>query len=611
MKRILCAVLCLIMAVTIFAGCNSGEGDRSSYSIWLYSAQSSEYYKDYSENPVLEYLRSMEQFSGIELEFWVPASGSEQNNYNTMLNSGEFPDLMDSSVADSAQIMYENGYILDLTDMVKEYMPNYYKLIQENSELKNRVVFEIDGQERILSINSVYESVPYTYCGMVYRRDWIVKYGTDPSTDAKFTGGYTTENSLDDWEDDVKFPSYYGLSYDASGKLVENADTKAFMAQYAQDYPQYDGSEPITISDWEWMFGIFTKAIADMGISDGYCTSLFYPGYTWAGGLCSCFGEGGVIWYQNSDGEVSFGGTEDCTRAYFTCMNNWYSKGWIDQNFNERSADSYFSIDDAAVREGKVGMWCGLESTLGGRLDTGSTNTDGIFVQGCVYPVNDVYGTDECKYAIPRVLNLDTSTVSTGFYMMATAEGKDMGPLLSVLDYMYSEEGALMHTMGLNQEQAASISSTLYQDYGLSEGAYSPNGDRYTLSSVIANDSGSLSIAASLNKLPGFELVESVDFGYADTYEKTLESWVRYQNTGRLWGSDAMTRMDSQNYDIAQQTLSEALEYMERNAYKLITGQLDVTSDKVWDAWCKKLNTDNVQTVTEAFQTYVELYPIS
>lgn len=61
--------------------------------------------------------------------------------------------------------------------------------------------------------------------------------------------------------------------------------------------PEWDGTEPFFLSDWEWMFDIFTKAQAELGITDSYCLSMYYPGFTWAGGLCSCFGEGGIIWY--------------------------------------------------------------------------------------------------------------------------------------------------------------------------------------------------------------------------------------------------------------------------------------------------------------------------
>ena len=71
------------------------------------------------------------------------------------------------------------------------------------------------------------------------------------------------------------FPSWY------------NEDLKA---KYLEIDPSWDGTCPVYISDWEWMFDIFTKAQADLGITDGYCLSVYYKGYNEDGSLFSSFG---------------------------------------------------------------------------------------------------------------------------------------------------------------------------------------------------------------------------------------------------------------------------------------------------------------------------------
>ena len=207
LKRAVAGVLSatLVFGATSLMGCGkSGSGDTCE--IWLYQAQDAEYYKDYADNPVLKYLLSQDEWSDLKLEFTVPPAGTAQDNYSTMVTSGDFPTLMQNSVSDPAPTMYDNGYIQDITDYVKEYMPNYYKLIQSNEELKEKVVYNIDGEDKILSIATVNESAPYTYSGLVYRRDWIAKYGKDPSTGEAFTGQYTNADDLDSWEDNVKIP---------------------------------------------------------------------------------------------------------------------------------------------------------------------------------------------------------------------------------------------------------------------------------------------------------------------------------------------------------------------------------------------------------------------
>lgn len=66
---------------------------------------------------------------------------------------------------------------------------------------------EIDGEEHYIGIRAANESKPYYFTGYEYRRDWIVKYGTNPTTGEAFTGGYTDPDDPDSWEDDVVFPS--------------------------------------------------------------------------------------------------------------------------------------------------------------------------------------------------------------------------------------------------------------------------------------------------------------------------------------------------------------------------------------------------------------------
>ena len=426
------------MAALAMTGCG-GSGSASedhTYSVWLYNGQDASYYTDYAENPTIQYLMSKtwgENEDTIKLEFQVPPAGRQQENYETMVATGDFPTLMQGSVADAPPRMLESEMIVDITDLVKEYMPNYYNRIQTNETLKSKAVFNIDGEEKILSINVANEDYGYYFSGNMYRRDWIVKYGKNPQTGAAFTGGYTDEADVDSWVDDVVFPS--------------------------------GGTEPVYISDWEWMFEIFTEAMADLNITDSYCTSIYYPGYMWSGGLCSCFGEPIPIWYKGSDDVVRFGGDSESMRAYLQCLNNWYEKGWLDQDFNERTADIFYATDDTNKRLGKVGMWIGTQAELGGRLDMHDGGlTEGIYVAGCAWPINDVYGDDSCKNVEPWATQAGTSLVGTGFLVMEGAQEKDLGPLLSMLDYLYSDEGAVVRTLGATPAQMEDASSTTHMD---------------------------------------------------------------------------------------------------------------------------------------------------
>lgn len=567
-----------------FSLISCGNGGNGTYSVWLYNAQDSSFYKSYNDNPVLKYLQTKTYADkNVEFDFWVPAAGSQQNNYDTMLGSGDYPVMMQNSVSDPAPVMYENGHIMDITDLVKENMPTYYARIQESTSLKNATTYNVDGKERIFSITTLNEDIPYSYFGPVYRRDWLVKYGKNPKTGAKFTGGYKDASNQDSWTDDVVFPS-------------------------GETSPKY-------ISDWEWMFDIFKTAQTELGITGSYAISEYYSGYTWGiGGLNSSFGESNPVWYQSTETgrPVKFGGTSESMRSYFKCLSSWYQKGYLDHKFNERTQDAFYSIDTQSVRLGKVGMWIGLESDLGGRLDLKNNGyTDGIYVAGCSWPINDVYGDASTKNHTPNGVSGE-SLASSGFFLMKGADKYDLKPLLTFLDYLYTEEGAVLRTLGLSKEQLATLEDqSVYNNHGMSEGAYTKTEDgRYRVCDAIKNDAGGLSVATSLDKFPGYNLVSSVDRGYEASYEASLQKWSQYGNSILIWGSPAQGNMSSDDSDKVQSNLNKVLDYMTRNAYKYIIGDKDPNSDADWSSWCSALSRFNVDSTTAILQKYCSLYPV-
>lgn len=586
-NKVIALALATAMVIPIvLTGCGSGGGGAgtdNTFTWWIYSGADASYYSEYQENPAVQYTLSKtwgEDNKKVGFEFWQPAAGQEQNNYSTMIASGDLPDIIDAVICDPPQVMHEKGYALDITEYVEKYMPNYVELVHSGDEiLKNAVIVE-DGKEHYYGLMNVADKTESVFQGYQYRRDWIVKYGKNPVTGAAFTGGYTDPDDYDSWEDDVVFPS-------------------------GETYPLY-------ISDWEWMFEIFETAMDDLGIDDSYCMSLYYPGFTWSGGLLSCFGGGVCMWYQDRDKKVQFGGDKEPFRAYLECMNSWYEKGWLDQAFNERTSDAFYSIDDTSVRQGKVGMFNGQQSQLGGRMDMKDGGfTEGIYVAAAPYPINDIYGDESCKYVEPDCV-FGGGLVSGGVIITPAAEQKDLAALCSYLDYFYSEEGALIKTLGLNADQAAEFTdSTFYNDNNLGNGTYQIGEDgKYIKDQVIVNDGGSLIGAAAFTKAPGIILVENVDLGLADSYQESLDMWSKYPNTGIFMGSITTAMMTAEDTKICADTQSKVLEFQTNNAVDFITGKKDISAGSTdWENWCKSLQKFNYQKVNDVYQLYVDQYP--
>lgn len=512
-----------------------------------------------------------------------------------MISSGDLPDIIDTVISEAPRNMVEKGYALELTEYVNQYMPNYVALVHSNNEyLYGCVSFDEAGNEHYYAINQLLDGYEALFQGYMYRRDWIVKYGVDPSTGAPFTGGYTDPEDQDSWEDDVIFPSFYDEAKKAKAIEID---------------PDWDGTEPFFVSDWEWMFDIFTQAQADLGIEGKYAISLYYPGYTWSGGLLSCFGGGVNVFYQDAEGKVHFGGNELPFKTYLECMNNWYEKGWLDQDFYQRTADAFYQIDATSVRQGMIGMWNGQQSELGGRLDMHDGGyTEGMFVAGAAYPINDSYGPEECQYVVPNCV-MGSSLSKGGILITPTAKDKDLAVLCSYLDYFFTEEGGLIKTLGLSAEQVAEFSeNTFYADNGLTDGAYFVNDEgKYQKSDVLANDSGQLNTAVGFNKSPGLQLVDTVDLGYAPTYSASLATWTKYPNVGFFQGTRTTNEMSQADAKTCDDIRDKALEYMGKNCANFITGKSNFGKD--WDKWCTVLNKYKVDQAVEIYQYYVDNYP--
>ena len=131
------------------------------------------------------------------------------------------------------------------------------------------------------------------FSGYQYRRDWVVKYATptpyvwDLESDYIQTNGHPKYTPLSvaqsnsdytGWKTNpvTTFTSNYGGVNDWEDNIIFPSGT----------------NHPLYISDWEWMFDAFAKAIQTEGFSgdsSAYVTTLFYPGYMQTGDLVSSF----------------------------------------------------------------------------------------------------------------------------------------------------------------------------------------------------------------------------------------------------------------------------------------------------------------------------------
>lgn len=590
MKKITALILCLILVLSAgltFTGCNKAE-DPNTFSFLLSASVDQTYYGDYNQNPAVLYAMQRE-YAGtkISFDFKNLLAGSEKEQLMTMFSTGEYYDVMAANYSDySPEALYDMGVALDLTDYIDKYMPNYKAWSTSNTAIEKICYYVKDGEKRAYCIWSGADRPQNNFEGYEYRRDWIVKYGVNPSTGEKFTH-WTDENGL--WEDDVKFPSWYD-------------ENNKYAVEYKANHPDWDGGDPVFISDWEWMFGIFDKAREDLNITDGYNISIYYAGFMQTGDLFSSFGGGCPMFgYDYENNTVTFGATGESMKSYLECMRSWYEKGWLDKTFDQHSSDMFYSIDNAKVRSGKIGMWQGRRSELCDYIEnaTDYPATAGIYVFGARMPINDVYGAEETKGHEPDALYTYDYT-TTPFIITTNAESKNLEALLTFIDscYNYDDENIVSFTLGLNKEQYESIydlqekkdGKAIQEIYGLTEGNYTiedRNGQKtYVMSDILKNDTY-LRQASRVDGMPKMQIEKECDLTSRDMYDAIVNNWCYYENKSNI-GQALLGRLSADDSAAFSKVRNNINTKMSVEIPKFIKGTYDLDGD--FETYVKTLN---------------------
>ena len=553
----LSATMAASMLLTGCGGSASSDEEMNSFTYFLSDSCETYFAEEYEDAPAVKYWLSKEwDVDGtptkVSIDFITPTSGGGRDQISTLIATGEYPDVINMAyVANTVNELYDEGVIIDLTDYVEKYMPNYMAYMEEHPTYKKQMY----NEGKILQLYAVANGSEDPWGGFCYRRDWLVKYGTNPETGEAFTGGWVDEEKTV-WEDDVVFPS--------------------------------GGTDPVTISDWEFMFEAFKKAVETEAIDGGYAMQNYYLGYHPTGDINAGF-NGSCNFYLDQEGVVQDGYVEDGTRAFIECMNYWYEQGWMDPQFEERSNDVVWTyIDTAGVYSGKVGLWYGLESQLGNDLETADyPETDGICVYGAAQPINDKYGDASVQNVEPWAFFMN-SWVSSPVVITNKAEEKNLPALLTALDYLYTTEGSMLHTYGLSDTQQAEVQDELYKEYGL-DGTYTIGTDEegntcYYLVNVTDIESG-LNDAVAANFVVGLYNRQNYVKDYSELVQRAKKQWTIYDGTGCLMNTSITSKIGTEYSDRVSQITTPINQYVSTAIPDFVTGRTEL-NDGTWQEFC-------------------------
>lgn len=230
MKKILSAVLCLVLCLSLVTGA-IGEvtypiDTKATLKWWIpMNGNLVSRLVDYNEHPIYQQLM---KDTGVQIDFEHPAAGQEKEEFGLLL-VGELPDIIQefpNYYTGGVQAAYDDGVILDLTDLVKEYAPDYYALISKDETTWRQ--FTVNDQ--ILAFYTFWAEYNVTAMTITLRNDWLEQFGLKAED-------MTTYDAIEKYFEGIK------KNYPDVAPLFLNVGTNEYYLGYnvRPDWYQIDG----------------------------------------------------------------------------------------------------------------------------------------------------------------------------------------------------------------------------------------------------------------------------------------------------------------------------------------------------------------------------------
>ena len=109
----------------------------------------------YDNNTDNKFFQALAERTNVTINFTHPVWGNEQTEFDLMISSGSYTDLIWSGARyykGGEDAAVDDGVFWDLTPYIEQYMPNYMALIESNEEVR-RLAYSDAG--RMVSIVSI------------------------------------------------------------------------------------------------------------------------------------------------------------------------------------------------------------------------------------------------------------------------------------------------------------------------------------------------------------------------------------------------------------------------------------------------------------------------
>lgn len=236
--------------------------EEATYPLTTEKQTLSVYIRDNSNGVIGDYgrvkaFKVAEEKLGVEFKFIHPTTGSEADQFNLMIGSGEYPDIIVWDFATSPMGIAElvdNDVLIDMDSQIRRYAPNYLATLDKNPYYPKEVRSD-DG--KYPAFYTFTASMPLT-SGPVFRSDILERNGLSiPETVDEWTNVLTTIKEKDSnviyplsssknyigevWFNEL-LPAYntrIDFCLDENGQVVYGPATdnfKAYLGQLAEWY---------------------------------------------------------------------------------------------------------------------------------------------------------------------------------------------------------------------------------------------------------------------------------------------------------------------------------------------------------------------------------------
>lgn len=184
MKRrtVIISIAAIVFSSLFLTGCGgkskAADENTKDLKIWSSRLQPASTLSSWKESP---FHTGLAKETGIPATWEFPTEGTDASQaFNLMISESQLPDIIQYPLGSSAEMYIEDGVIKDLTKLLPEKAPNYWKFLQEHPDY-DRAVKTDSGKYYMFAF--LRENVTgATVIGPMVRKDWLDEQGLSAPT---------------------------------------------------------------------------------------------------------------------------------------------------------------------------------------------------------------------------------------------------------------------------------------------------------------------------------------------------------------------------------------------------------------------------------------------